>query len=305
MSAVPFPVASSAEPDITLAVVAYRDPESLSRILGSWAGTGPSIVVNVEADHEVRGAGESLGATVIDVAENCGFARAVNEAASRAATRHMLFANDDVTFDGSLSAGLRSALATGWSVVVPRHVDAVGRWQPHLRRLPTPLGFLVEWVLLPDRPPRRRAGSVVRKWRDPSVAQRVEAATAAAVLVEVEVLRRVPLPEQYFLYWEEIDWFWQLADRGVTAGTVPGLVIVRAGGRRELGPRKWWLLGRNLVWLGADRYGIAGRFGYLLLGGLWIARLVVFDCFAPDRRERLRARGSAVGGLLAGLRGPA
>lgn len=296
---------SSGEPDITLAVVAYRDPESLSRILESWAGAGPSFVVNVEADHEVRDAGERLGARVIDVAENCGFARAVNVAAARATTRHVLFANDDVTFGGSLSAGLRSALATGWPVVVPRHVDADGRSQPHLRRLPTPFGFLVEWVLLPDRPPRPRSGSSVCKWQDPAVAQRVEAATAAAVLVEVEVLRRIPLPEQYFLYWEEIDWFWQLSDHGIAVGTVPEFVIVRAGGRRELGPGKWWLLGRNVVWLGARRYGLAGRLGYFLLGALWIARLAALDSLAPDRQKRLRARRSAASGLLAGLRGPA
>jgi hypothetical protein len=176
---------------------------------------------------------------------------------------------------------------------------ALGTPARSLRALPTFPGLLLEWVLLPDAGPNLR---VVQKWRRPSVPEEARAATAAAVLCDVPILRRHPLPEEYFLYWEEMEWFWDLSRNVIWFVYDPRLTVDRTGGASELGEDKWRLMGANLVRLGARRCGRAGAVAYALLAMLWMLRLVLTDALRSDRARRWRCRRAGLAGAFAQLR---
>jgi GT2 family glycosyltransferase len=241
------------------------------------------------------------GADVIDLPTNVGFAAGVNVLASAVKTAWLVVANADVLFDEGEDHALATAERRGWDVVCPAHVDARGRRSHSLRAIPTPGRFLLEWVLLPDRPMPMPFRGRVQKWRLPEMDETVQAATAAVLLVRTELLREVPMPEQYFLYWEEMDWFWELRQRGAGVGYDPAWRVERHGGRTELGTRKAFLMGRNAVTLGRRRYGPAGAAVYRILVAAWLLRLAAGDTLARNRRERWRARRSAFAGAF-GLR---
>lgn len=279
---------------VTLGVVAYHDPRSLDRLLASASGFDDVVVANVEGDGGVAAVCERHGARVVVVPGNPGYAAAVSRLAEQCRTRFLLFGNDDVRFPDGAADRARAAARRG-GVVAPRLLEDDGSVMPSVRALPTPGRVLLELVVLPDDGPSSRR---VQKWRRPETVEPVDAVTAAAVLVDVEVVRRHPLPTEYVMYWEEISWFWRLRDHGVPVVLDPSLEVLRSGGRGEMGPAKWRRMGANLVRLGAERYGLMGRLGYALLGTLWIARLFVTDLVRGDRRRRWAARRAALAGVL-------
>lgn len=289
---------SGAAESVTLGVISYRSPDLVDRALASSSGLSHRVVVNVEADPAVARVARNHGVDVIDLSENVGFAAAVNVLAAATRTDWLAFTNADVTLAEGLAEAVAGASANQWDVVCPAHLDEHGRRIPSLRALPSPGRFLCEWVLLPDRRKGGRLAHLVQKWRLPTTPEAATAATAAALLVRTDVLRRTPMPEEYFLYWEEMDWFWQLHDRGIVVTYDPGWTVRRPGGRRELGTRKWYLMGRNAVWLGQRRYGRVGAFTYRGMVVLWLARLMAGDTLAEDRRQRWSARWAAFRGAF-------
>src|SRR5260370_41035351 len=48
----------------------------------------------------------------------------------------------------------------------------------------------------------------------PATPMRIDAAWAVMVAARADVLRSIPLPEAYFLYWEDFDWFYRLRRDG-------------------------------------------------------------------------------------------
>jgi GT2 family glycosyltransferase len=284
--------------NVTLGVVSYRSPDLVDRALASSSGLSHRIVVNVEADPAVARVARNHGVEVIDLSENVGFAAAVNVLAGATRTEWLAFANADVTLAEGLLQAVAWASANQWDVVCPAHLDEHGRRIASLRALPSPGRFLCEWILLPDQRKDWPLADFVQKWRLPTLPEPATAATAAAVLVRTDVLRQTPMPEYYFLYWEEMDWFWQLHDRGIVVTYDPRWTVRRSGGRSELGTRKWYLMGRNAVLLGQRRYGRAGAFTYRGIVVLWLARLMAGDVLAPDRRQRWRARRAAFHGAF-------
>lgn len=281
---------------VALGVVAYHDGSSLDRLLGSAAGFDDVIVVNVEDDAEVAAVAQRHGARAIPLAGNPGYAAAVGVLVEACMHPFLLFCNDDVAFPAGAADRARAAARLG-EVVAPRLVDDDGVTVGSVRALPTPLRLLLEWVLLPDDGPTT---DLVQKWRRPTQVEAVDAVTAAAVLVDRDLLRRVPLPTEFVLYWEELSWFWRLRDQRVRVVMDPSLAVIRRGGRSELGEPKWRLLGANLVRLGQERYGVVGRLLYGLVGVVWLLRLAVTDSVRRDRRERWRARRAGLSGLVQG-----
>src|SRR3954452_21414587 len=198
----------------SVVIVAYHRPDALARLLAALDAPDVDIVVvNVEADTAVRDAvAVHPGASVIDQ-ENLGYAAAVNRGVTKATSDVVVFTNDDVILGSATVRALAERIRAGAAdVVVPAVHDEHGRVSPTIAALPTPRNLLWQWALLPDTPiPGWPSRLRPEKWRRPGTAERVEAASAATVAVATELLAAVPLPEQYFLYWEESDWFVQLA----------------------------------------------------------------------------------------------
>ncbi len=139
--------------------------------------------------------------------------------------------NDDVVCEASALDVLAGAIRAGADVALPQLVDGGGRPTPSIAALPGAGALLREWAALPDRPVPGLAGRIhVEKWRRPDSAERVDAASAPVVAVRRALLDQHPLPEDYFLYWEESEWFFRLAEVGARVEYRPD-AVGRAPGR--------------------------------------------------------------------------
>jgi GT2 family glycosyltransferase len=234
--------------EVSCVIPCYHRPEFLRRAVEKLDDPRIEIViVNSEADPEVA---EVAKAYVHLPRESSGFASGVNLAMKHVSADYVVFMNDDLLIDVAGVFALRDALASGEAdVVVPEIVDPTGAREISIRALPTPRSLLREWVLLPERPVKGLYGRVrVEKWRTPAVAEPIQAAGTPVMATRSELLRAEPLAEDYFLYWEEIDWFWRLRDRGLKVLYLPHVQAVHlGGGQQEFSPGRSRLLTINAV----------------------------------------------------------
>lgn len=269
----------------TALVVAYRDANAVTTCLASLKTIPRVLVVNVTADPDVSAVVAAEGHTELALDVNVGYAGAVN-----AGVRHLagdadtvLFMNDDV----SLLPPWLSRIERSNEIFVPHHRSPDGKRSTVLHSFPSPRGFLREWILgLPprvsDEPGRLPSGVF---------------ANGAAVLAPRSVLEAFPLPEEYFMYWEETAWFWRLADAAQEV-RLGAFTVERPEGRQEFSELKAYYLGRNLIRLARERYGPCGAALYVVLGISWLGRLVVSDSLHGNRSVRWNARRATAKGLF-------
>ncbi len=296
------------EPQLACVIVAFHRPQSLRLLLDMLRHPGIEIiVVNVEDDDEVA-AVAAPAHVVVPLRGNPGYAAAVNRGVARCTAPIVAFMNDDVEADAAALLALGEVVASGRAdVCVPRVVDGDGVAEPTIASLPTPGGLLKEWALLPDRPvpALRRLG--VEKWRLPQAPERVDAAAAVVVVTERELLQSEPLPEDYFLYWEESEWFWRLRRRGAAVEYEPQVQVRHRGGRDDVRPAKSALLARNAVRCVHRTQGRGRAALAWLVVLLWNARLTTVDAARSARRRdvgsgRLRARWAGMRAAAAAWR---
>ena len=286
-----------------IVVVAYHRPRALDELLHGIGteteGDGPAVVVvNVEADPVVASVASACGATVVDV-DNRGYAAAVNLGVSAVTEEIVVFMNDDVAIEPESLRMLAAAVERADAdVVVPRIVDAAGREEGSVRALPTPTRLLIEWAMTGDRPIGN--GRRIQKWRRPRVTEPVPALNAVVVATRTSTLRRVPLPEDYFLYWEELDWCWQLRATGLGIAIVPAATVVHRGGRGDVRPEKQRLLARNAVRCVLRTQGRGAALRAWPVVVLWQCRLLALDLLRT-RHHRPRPVAARVAGVGAAL----
>jgi GT2 family glycosyltransferase len=287
--------------DLTLVVVAYHREAALARLLDSAASQAQRIVVvNVEDDPGVREVAADRGVNVLPLMSNVGYAAAVNAGVAEVKTALVAFANDDLELAPGCLAAMVDAVSRGADVAVPRLYRPDGQIEASIARLVTPAALLGEWVLLPDNPPDFLPRQIVQrvqveKWRRPSGTERIDAAEAALVVARTAVLREHPLPEVYFLYWEEHEWFHRLRAAGLTVLYVAGASATHAGWT-ELNAQKSQLLAINAMRC-LNRTGgrRAAALGWPVVVAWW-GRLFAVDLLrlavhrSPDQKARLRTR---------------
>lgn len=268
----------STTPLVTCVVVAFHRPDPLARSLTLLSHPDVEVVVvNVEDDPAVA---DVAAGFAVPLTANLGYAAAVNLGASLARGPVVVFLNDDARVDAEAALSLAATVSSDEAdVVLPSVLDGQGRWEPTIAALPRPLTLFREWFLLPDEPPAflRRRASGVQKWRAPVVPERVDAAAATVVAVSTELLREIPLPEEYFLYWEESDWFWHLRAAGVRVLYDPRVTVRHAGGRDDVRPAKSRLMARNAVRCVRRTQGRAAALLAWLVVILWNFRLAAVD----------------------------
>lgn len=275
---------------LVIVVVAFRDPAALDGCLRSIERRHGRkvLVVNVTGDSGVSAVVDAHAAEELVIDGNVGYAAAVN-AAVRALDPSfdaIFFMNDDV----QLLSALPTEPVVG--VRVPQQRSAAGASLPVVQCLPTPVGFLRAWVLGRHGPPVAPGRPL-----PPGTF-----ANGAAIVAPRAVLEMVPLPSEYFLYWEETAWFWRLADAGVPT-FMDDVVVERPPGASEFSERKAALLGENLIRLAVERYGPLGRFAYAALGLGWVLRLSLTDCVRVDRWMRWKHRARTAQGIVRAVAG--
>lgn len=301
------PVPLVAEPRVACVVVAFHRAAALRPLLDMLRHPHVEVVVvNVEDDAEVAAAAAAV--RVLAVRDNVGYAAAVNLGVAACDAPVVAFMNDDLEADAESLLALAEVVATGRAdVCVPQVVDAEGRREPTIASLPTPGGLLREWALLPDRPVAALRRLAVEKWRAPSSPERVDAAAAVVVVARRDLMDCEPLPEEYFLYWEESEWFWRLRRRGVVVEYEPDVRVRHRGGRDDVRAAKSALLARNAVRCVRRTQGRGRASLAWAVVLLWNLRLTAVDAARTARRrdlhrDRLRARWAGVRAAVAAWR---
>lgn len=277
---------------VAAVVIAFHRPESLRVLLADLAGIDV-VVVNIDNDAAVAAVANDAGAAVVAVAGNPGYAAGVNRGAAATDADVVVFMNDDLRMSAAALRALADTVAAGGADVALPALLADGAPERTIAALPTPARLAIEWAVLPDRP--LFSLGRVEKWRTPTGPEQVDAAAATVVAVRAELLRDEPLPETYFLYWEESEWFWRLRDRGARVVYRPDVVVEHRGGRGDIRPEKSALLARNAVLCVRRTQGRVAAALAVPVVVLWNLRLFVT---ALARRRHVRARWA---GLRAAL----
>jgi N-acetylglucosaminyl-diphospho-decaprenol L-rhamnosyltransferase len=288
--------------EVSCVIPCYHRPEFLRRAVEQLDDPRIEIViVNSEADPEVA---EVARPYVHVPRESSGFASGVNLAMQHVSADYVVLMNDDLLIDVDGVLALRDALAAGEAdVVVPAIVDPTGAPEISIRALPTTWSLFREWALLPERPVSWLQGRMrVEKWRRPVRAEPIQAAGTPVMATRSELLRAEPLAEDYFLYWEEIDWFWRLRERGMKVLYMPDVQAVHlGGGQQELSPGRSRLMTINAVKCIRRTQGRSAARRAFLIMLLYNLRLVAMAALRRAVRGR-EAAGRELESRLAGLR---
>jgi GT2 family glycosyltransferase len=295
-------------PEVTWVIVAFHRPQELRQLVANVGRDSrvQLIVVNVESDDSVAIVARDRAA-IVDIQTNVGYAAAVNAALEKARADVVVFSNDDLIAAADTVRSLASYVASGRAdVAVPSLRSADGSLERSIAALPTPWTLFKEWAVLPDQPvPALERVIGAEKWRVPSSPELIQAAAATMVAVRRDLIARVPLPTAYFLYWEEMEWFWRLREVGARVLYCPDVVVQHRGGRSDVRVEKAELLARNAVRCVRRTQGRRSAALAFVAVALWNVRLVVVaECRlvtrrSPQQRRMLVARRA---GLRAAIR---
>jgi GT2 family glycosyltransferase len=216
---------------------------------------------------------------------NIGYGAAVNRGIAVAGAGVVVFMNDDVVASASDVLRLAERVRSGDAdIAVPLVVGIDGR--PELGNR-APLG-LAPRMLLRGMPIPRQPVTVDAAW-------------APMVAVRSELIRSVPMPEGYFLYWEEFDWFYKLRDRGARVELNPSVRIAHSGGPDVVRPDKSRLLARNAVRCVSRTRGRGAAVRAWPVVVLWQLQLLC-SSLAGGRGYHIRAHAAGVRAALGAWR---
>jgi N-acetylglucosaminyl-diphospho-decaprenol L-rhamnosyltransferase len=257
------------------------------------------VVVNAERDPEVAAAVAAFRGTIHVPRDGSGFAAGVNAGMAHVTTEYVVCMNDDILIEPEAVLALMEPLASGLAdATVPAISNPNGELEPTIRALPTPGLLFREWFLFPEKRIRSLAQAVhVEKWRRPQASEPIEAAGTPVIATRSELLRELPLPEEYFLNWDEIEWFWLLREQGKRVLYMPGVEAVHlGGGPQDISPFKSRLLTRNAVRFvrrtqgsGAARraFAVMALYNLRLVAAAVVRRAVNGDGYSETLRARV------------------
>jgi GT2 family glycosyltransferase len=171
--------------------------------------------------------------TVTASDENVGFARANNEVIAQTSSEYVLLLNPDtVVSRGAIEAALdelRSRPDVGILTVRLHNPD--GSLQPSCFRFHTPWMNLVQFSgIYRFLPHRWRARHLLAGCWDHNEARPVDWTLGAFMLARRRVIEQVgPLPEEYFLFTEDMEWCYRMQKAGYSVWFTPAASIVHHG----------------------------------------------------------------------------
>jgi GT2 family glycosyltransferase len=268
------------------------------------------IVVNAERDPDVARVVEEVPGAIHVPRDGSGFAAGVNAGLPHVTTDYVVFMNDDILIEAEGVLALKEKLAAGLAdAAVPAVSNPQGELEPTIRALPTPGVLFREWFLFPERRISRFERAVhVEKWRRPREQEPIEAAGTPVIATRTELLRALPLPEEYFLNWDEIEWFWRIRERGLRVLYVPSARAIHlGGGPQDVSPFKSRLMTRNAVRFVRKTQGAAPARRAFAVMALYNLRLVAIQAVrrlvrGGSQSEVLRARIEGLRALRDGWR---
>lgn len=293
---------AQADVSVTWAIIAYRRPDDL-RVMLTELATAPEgvqvMVVNVGDSAHVTEEVTKASVTQL-VVPNRGYAAAANAAVAACDTEVVIVSNDDlVGLVAAIPALVGEVHARPQAVVHPQLQRPDGQLSPTVHATGGVLRFALEWIILPElyqcgrwQPLLSRLlgrAGVVEKWRLPTKTEPVPSATAACFAARRSLLVQHPMPEDYFLYWEELDWAVGLRGAGIDVLICPTARVGHRGEATLRGSQQAWFMARG-AWMFLRRaHGRrAGIIGWPVVV-LWQLRLMLTD-LVQGRRRLLRHR---------------
>jgi N-acetylglucosaminyl-diphospho-decaprenol L-rhamnosyltransferase len=229
--------------DVSVVIVSYRSRallgECLDSVRASLAASGLAGEVVVVENGSPDGTAELVRerypwVRLVVNAENRGFAAAANQGMRLARGRVIVLLNPDTRVVGDALGRLVRFLERHPTVGVagPRLRFPDGRTQPSRRRFPTLLTGFLESTLVQDY---WRANRVLARYyvadRSEDELQEVDWLVGACLAIRREALRSVGLlDERFFLYSEEVEWFWRLRRAGWRVVYLPDAEVVHVEG---------------------------------------------------------------------------
>jgi hypothetical protein len=246
---------------VTAVVVGFNHAHCLGRCFDSLMGQRQLsslevlYVDNASSDSSVAMTSWHPEIQVLRNSENLGFARAVNQALSRARGRYLALVNPDTALDPLTLRRLIDAIRARPAVALaaPRLLGEDGREQPSLSHYPTLAGQLRRLL---GRRPDGATGWLV----------------GAMLLAETELLRRMGgLDASYFVYGEDMDLSHRVQRRGLRLHLARDHHITHTGNPRWTWDRHARVYGAYLRFLGRhfplQRWAVG-----LPVSALWILR---------------------------------
>jgi GT2 family glycosyltransferase len=221
--------------DLSIVIVSYNTRDMLRDCLLSIAAAtaGISSETWVVDNNSPDKSAEMVAAEFPDVhlipnPENAGFTRANNQALRQSRSRHVVILNPDTECKPGSLATLVCYLDTHADVgaVGPKLLNTDGSLQPNGSRFPDPLlAFLVVSEL---RRPFKTAFERHSRMRDNfDIECELEVISGACMMVRGSTIEQVGiLDEDFFMFYEEVEWCWRIKKAGWKVMYVPQAVIV-------------------------------------------------------------------------------
>jgi GT2 family glycosyltransferase len=299
--------------DLSIIIVNWNTRELLAQCLESVRSDADTlkgwnvetlVVDNASADGSAEMVREQFPwANLIENRANVGFARANNQAIARAAGQYLLLLNSDAEIqDGALGSLLEFVAShPGAGAVGARLLNPDGSLQLSCHPMLTP-GREMWRLLFLDRV-YPRASYPMHRW-DTSTPRRVEVIKGACFLARRAALDQVGLlDESYFMYTEEVDLCYRLAQAGWEVWWAPGAEVVHQGeaSSRQVAEAMYVQLYRSKIQF-YRKFGGEGRArqAKLLLTLAYAPRAVITG-LASTARPALRSRAGLYRRFLAEL----
>jgi GT2 family glycosyltransferase len=229
-------------PDLSVCIVNWNTREDLGEAIASVLASGREVSLqlvvldNASQDGSAEMVRERFPeVTLIQSAENLGFARGYNRAAARSSGRHLLMLNPDtVVHSGALArlvAFLDSEPSAG--AAGPRLLNLDGSLQYSCRRFPTPMAALLRNTVLGRLAPHNHytRDYLMADWEHDAV-RPVDWISGAAMCIRRQAWEQIGgFDEGYFMYAEDMDWCWRAREAGWQVYYVPDAVIMHHIGR--------------------------------------------------------------------------
>jgi GT2 family glycosyltransferase len=211
-----------------VAIVSYNTRELLRACLHSAQSEAPAQIVVVD-NASTDGspdmvADEFPGVVLCANAINIGYGAAANQAVSQTAVPYVLLLNCDTRLQVSALSALGVYLdrEPGVAIVGPRLVDADGALQRSCYAFPTPLNLVLDFGKL---------GSLIGRDRACPGPRAVPWVSGAALAVRRIAFESVGgFDESFFMYYEEVDLCYRLAQAGWQVHFAPVTDVVHVGG---------------------------------------------------------------------------
>jgi GT2 family glycosyltransferase len=221
---------------IAAIIVTHDSAAVLDRCLTALATAAPRrgtvirVVDNASHDDSAAIAMERLGAeAVVRLEPNRGFAAGVNAGMRGVEMPWIASINPDAIVPPGGLDRLADILESRprAALVGPRVLDSIGRAEESVGMFPT-LGRERAHALMLDR----LVGLPGRHGRFPRATSEVDWVSGCAWLLRAEAAREVgPLDEEYFMYWEDVDYCRRLRDAGWKVLATPDVELIHEIGR--------------------------------------------------------------------------